>query len=53
MQKNNLTNHVRELNLCLGEHYIQLQQMILTCKAHVSLIIKGKPNGTNKKENFT
>jgi len=41
---NKLTNHVRELN------FTQLWRMILTCKPHVSLIIKGKSNGTNRKE---
>jgi hypothetical protein len=49
MLKNKLTNHVRELNPCPREHYTK----ILTYKPHVSLIIKGKPNGTNRKERFT
>jgi len=51
MLKKKLTNHVRELNPCPRGHYTELQ--ILTYKPRVSLIIKGKPNGTNRKERFT
>jgi hypothetical protein len=45
MLKNKLTNHVSELNPCPRGHH-----QILTYKPRVSLIIKGKPNGTNRKE---
>jgi hypothetical protein len=44
---------VRELNPCPKGHCTQLQHMILTYKPHVSLIIKGKSNGTNKKERLS
>jgi hypothetical protein len=46
-----MPNHVRELKPCPRGHYTKLQ--ILTYKPRVSLIIKGKPNGTNRKERFT
>jgi len=53
MQKQKLTNHVRELHPCPRGHCTQLQHMILTYKPHVSLIINGKSNGTNRKERLS